>query len=82
MAHLKITTPEGYGSATAVTGAMASVWLNGEDISHFVKRVSVTADAEGPISATLELWLGGIEIELPATVKELVLKEAKHVVRD
>jgi glycyl-tRNA synthetase alpha subunit len=90
MAHLKITTPEGHGDAVGVAGSTARCWLNGVEISQYVFGIRVDVPVDGPVKATIELYVGTLELGLNAnmlfTVPELqsiaVGGEQAHVVRD
>ncbi len=85
MAHLKIATPESAETPGKtdifMPGYMAAVWLDGENISRYLTKASVTVDANGIITATLELVLGGLNVDLAGVVTEVIEKETKRAER-
>jgi hypothetical protein len=71
MAHLKIATPEGSGPGFA-RGALASIWINGVNISQFCSKVHVDIDADGPITAQLTIFVSSLELGIDANLSVTV----------
>jgi hypothetical protein len=58
--NLKITTPSGSGIRS---GALAHLYLDGVDVSRFVRRVVLTVDSEQPITAEVTVFVSAVDVD-------------------
>ncbi len=65
--HLRLITPD----TQQGSGYMAQLFLDGVDVSMYTRRIVIEYDVEKPITATVELFLSSMEVDLPAVVKAL-----------
>jgi hypothetical protein len=72
--HLRITTPEP-DSHRFISGAVASIFLDGVDISPYTNRVVLTVATNEPVTAEITLYLEGIDVDVAAGIRALAAED-------
>lgn len=63
---------DGDGDGHLMTGAGARLYLNDQDVSHYVSCVVLTVDASEAIRAEVTLFLSSVDVDVPAAVAALL----------